>query len=163
MSYAPKTLNLLLSVVLAVGLFPGVALSSSHSIKDVVFTQVERALIERYLGEQALRDASSSSTTEPVKSKGGKNKGKGKGKNKAKSKHALPKGLAKRDSLPPGLAKRKELPPGLRTEPLPADLERQLPPAPDGTRRVLMDGAAVLIEDATNTVLDILEAAVRQQ
>ena len=75
----------------------------------------------------------------------------------------LPPGLAKRGDLPPGLAKQLRrngtLPPGLQKKlaPFPADLERRLPPAPPACRRVILGGWALLIADATNTILDIID------
>ncbi len=47
--------------------------------------------------------------------------------------------------------------PGLQREPLPDDLASSLPPPRHGTERILVDGRAVLIERATNRVLDVLE------
>lgn len=111
----------------------------------------------------------------------------GKGKGKSKSKHAfksgevqiimeyyggccdggregLPPGLAKRGGdLPPGLEKQLRrngrLPPGLekKVEPFPVELAHRLPPPPYGCRRVVYDRWAMLIQDATNVVLDIID------
>lgn len=79
----------------------------------------------------------------------------------------LPPGLAKRGGkLPPGLQKHLErngtLPPGLqkRIEPLPADLERRLPPIPDGWRRVIVERDVILLDRRTNRILDIIEDVV---
>jgi hypothetical protein len=74
----------------------------------------------------------------------------------------LPPGLAKRDRLPPGLEKqlreRGTLPPGLqkRLEPLPNDLERQLPRLPGGYRRGVIGGNVILMNDKTSLILDII-------
>jgi hypothetical protein len=80
----------------------------------------------------------------------------------------LPPGLAKRGGkLPPGLEKQLrrngQLPPGLakRLVPFPADLERRLPPQP-GCRRAVLDSWALLIHDATNVVLDIIDLTRRR-
>lgn len=65
--------------------------------------------------------------------------------------------------LPPGLQKKVQrggtLPPGWqkKVQGFPADLERQLPGVPVGYRRVVSGPVAMLIHDATNVVLDILE------
>ena len=77
--------------------------------------------------------------------------------------NGLPPGLAKRGDLPPGLEKQLRrngtLPPGLQKKlaPFPADLERRLPPPPPACRRVVLGGWAMLIADATNTILDIVD------
>lgn len=66
-------------------------------------------------------------------------------------------------NLPPGIQKQLRrkgtLPPGLQKKlaPLPPDLERRLPPPPPQCRRVIVGGVALLIADATNVVLDILD------
>jgi hypothetical protein len=70
-------------------------------------------------------------------------------------------------SLPPGhqkqLMKKGKLPPGIakKMQPFPPDLERRLPPPPAGCRRVVVDQWAMLIADATNTVLDIIDLTRR--
>jgi len=75
----------------------------------------------------------------------------------------MPPGVAKRGGdLPPGLAKRSgKLPPGLAKR-LPSDLRRDLPPPPRSPkyRRVVVDNDIVLIDAATNKVLDILEDVI---
>lgn len=73
----------------------------------------------------------------------------------------LPPGLAKRDRLPPGLERqlvlRGTLPPGLRSrmEPCPEDLERRLPPPPEGYGHFLIGGHIVLVNRRSFFVLDI--------
>lgn len=66
----------------------------------------------------------------------------------------------KRKSLPPGIAKNlargKSLPPGIAKRRLPRALVRQLPPAPDGYERVIIDGKVLLVEIATQVVHDVL-------
>jgi hypothetical protein len=81
----------------------------------------------------------------------------------------LPPGLAKRGgNLPPGLQKQLQrngqLPPGLqkRLEPFPVVLERRLPPLPRGCRRVVVGSQALLIDDASNVVLDIVDLPRRR-
>lgn len=74
----------------------------------------------------------------------------------------LPPGLAKRDRLPPGLEKqlreRGTLPPGLqkRFQPLPDELERQLPRLPAGYRRGVVAGNVILMQEATSVIVDII-------
>ncbi len=79
----------------------------------------------------------------------------------------LPPGLAKRDELPPGLQKHLEkngtLPPGLqkRMQPLPSSLEVKLPKTREGTKRVVVGGNVVLVEERTSKILDIVRDVVR--
>lgn len=74
----------------------------------------------------------------------------------------LPPGLAKRDRLPPGLEKqlreRGTLPPGLqkRFQPLPDDLERQLPRLPAGYKRGVVAGNVILMNEATSVIMDMI-------
>ena len=86
--------------------------------------------------------------------------------NKSKAK-GLPPGLAKRGgNLPPGLQKKLErngeLPPGLqkRLEPLPEDLNRQLPSLPEHWERVIVERDVILIDRRTNRILDIIENVI---
>jgi hypothetical protein len=76
----------------------------------------------------------------------------------------LPPGLAKRGGdLPPGLEKhlRKKghLPPGLQKKvtALPLDLEGRLHPLEPGLRRGFLEGRAVIYNQKTALVLDILD------
>ncbi|HSC77188.1 MAG TPA: hypothetical protein VLB32_01385 [Candidatus Acidoferrales bacterium] len=79
----------------------------------------------------------------------------------------LPPGLAKRDNLPPGLQKYLEkngtLPPGLqkRMQPLPSSLEIKLPKPREGTRRMVVGGNVVLVEERTSKILDIVRDVIR--
>jgi hypothetical protein len=73
----------------------------------------------------------------------------------------LPPGLAKRNgNLPPGMEKQLRangtLPPGLqkRAEPLPVELERQLPRLPRGYSRVLVEGRAMTL-DINRRIIDV--------
>jgi hypothetical protein len=76
----------------------------------------------------------------------------------------LPSGLAKKEQLPPGLQKQLvrngQLPPGLqkRIQPLPPALEQRLTPVPEGTRRFVLNGSVVLLNQHTNLILDIFAA-----
>jgi len=76
----------------------------------------------------------------------------------------MPPGLAKRDELPPGLARqlteRGTLPPGLAKRDLPADLAGKLPRR-GKTSRVIVDDDVVLIDNATERVLDVIGDVVR--
>ena len=73
----------------------------------------------------------------------------------------LPPGLAKRDELPPGLERqlvvRGTLPPGLRSRmhPCPVEVERYLPPPPEGYMHTAIGGHIVLVNRRTFFVLDV--------
>lgn len=64
-------------------------------------------------------------------------------------------------NLPPGLQKKVarggELPPGWKKklEPFPVDVERELPVLPNGYRRGVIDGHAVIYNSRTNVVIDV--------
>ena len=113
---------------------------SDEEVVGVVFDEIERIVIEEYFG--------------------GQSQGKGK-KNKD-----LPPGLAKRDQLPPGLSRQIQrngtLPPGLQTYDLPPDLIGRLPPAPGGTRRVIVGNDVVLIRQGTRYILDVIKDVLTQ-
>ncbi|MBE0657355.1 MAG: hypothetical protein IH602_06665 [Bryobacteraceae bacterium] len=76
----------------------------------------------------------------------------------------LPPGLAKRNGqLPPGLERQLErngtLPPGLqkRIEVFPKELSRQLPPLPYGYVRGLIGGSAVVVNQQTGAIVDVIQ------
>jgi hypothetical protein len=76
----------------------------------------------------------------------------------------LPPGLAKRDGqLPPGLERQLErngtLPPGLqkRIEIFPSDLNGQLPPLPYGYVRGLIGGSAIVFNQRTGAIVDVIQ------
>jgi len=112
------------------------------------FSEVERQLIKKYFGGVTTTVTREEQTT-ATKPKGKKgNKG-------------LPPGLAKRNQLPPGLEKQLQkngtLPPGLAKRSLPPDLEQQLPPAPAGYKRQIVDNSTiVLVQAATGLIADVI-------
>jgi len=133
-----------------------------ETVGQVLFDAAEKAIIEKFFGRSATAvDTVSDDAGDTdrggkgAKDKGNKNKGKKKG---------LPPGLAKKKSLPPGLQRQLErngrLPPGLAKRDLPADLQSELPPAKEGTERVIAGADVVLIHEATGVVLDILRDVV---
>ncbi len=155
MKYFPiNSAPLLAAACLALGSLvaaPAAAQGSSFTLAqrdalDVVFSTVERRVIEDYFGIEPRKRTSYK----------GKHKGKRKGRKKG-----LPPGLAKRGSLPPGLAKRQTLPPGLAKRQLPPGLSGRLGPPPHGTERYVVDTNVLLVETATGIVLDILEDVIR--
>lgn len=155
----------LLSAIVVVAIFgfapiPAAAqntvVASGHLTKeqviDRVFTTVERRILRRYYEARH---------GDPGAGQQRSNKRGHKGKAKGKKHKSMPPGLAKRGgNLPPGLAKRGDkLPPGLAKR-LPRDLRRDLPHRSPKFRRVVVDNDIVLIDAATNKVLDILEGVI---
>jgi hypothetical protein len=80
--------------------------------------------------------------------------------------NSLPPGLAKKDRLPPGLERQLEvrgtLPPGLqkRIQPVPVELEREMPPAPAECSHVVIGGHIVLLNRRTNVVMAVFHFEV---
>jgi len=75
--------------------------------------------------------------------------------------NSLPPGLAKKDRLPAGMEKQLEdrgtLPPGLqkRIQPVPVEMERELPPPPPDCAHVVIGGHIVLLNRRSNLVLAV--------
>jgi hypothetical protein len=128
---------------------PGAA--AQPSVGEVVIDTVARRIMTDYY----QRNAQAYVIANPDEGGGGNNKHK---KNKQKG---LPPGIAKKGTLPPGIAKQLvrngHLPPGLEYHPLPPDLIVQLPPVAPAYRYVIADDRVMLIQAATNVILDILQ------
>ena len=122
------------------------SLRADDSIGDIILTEIERRLIASYYQQHYEEwDAD--------------NRGNGNGrKNKG-----LPAGIAKKGTLPPGLYKQLvrngSLPPGLEAMPLPHDISMQLPPRPGSQSLVIVDDKVLLVQAATNVILDVLTVA----
>ncbi len=144
----------------------GAPAPSAAAVADIVLSDLEKKVIDEYYRAKAkmlgTTVAPQQATAPASASDAGQDKGKSKGKGPPKTppgqakKEGLPPGLAKRENLPPGLAKRDKLPPGLQRDSLPADLAAKLPPEKPGTERTLIGADLVLIDKATNVVLDML-------
>jgi hypothetical protein len=124
---------------------------STAQVATIVLTEIEKRIIGDYYRHQYVAWVES----EPA------------GKGKSKKKHGnLPPGLAKKGTLPPGLAKQLArngtLPPGLAKRALPDDLLVQLQPRPAGYELVLVDDRVMLIQAATNLILDVLVVAAAE-
>lgn len=122
----------------------------SASIKEVAngFTRAEQMAIRNYLDGNAQQPADTGIVYNKATLK------------KMKEMQ-LPPGLTKRKELPPGLAAQLKrdgtLPPGLAKRNLPEQLEQQLPPVRAGYERsILEDMTVVLIETATNRIIDLI-------
>lgn len=124
--------------------------TASETVLERVFTEAEKVLIDEYYKTRRSGDGEKHG------------KGNGKGKHKGKS---MPPGLAKKDQLPPGLAmqleKNGKLPPGLEKRDLPDDLESRLP-LRKGLKRILAGDNVVLVDAATDIILDVLEGIAKQ-
>lgn len=106
-------------------------------VVDIVITEAERRIFEDYFGRN------------PCELR------------RCDGKGNLPPGLEKKRSLPPGLAKQLvrngRLPAGLDRRALPEALVRRLPPRPAGYRYVMVDDRILLVERATDVILDALD------
>lgn len=131
----------------------GMAFSSpalAQDAVDIFIGELEKRIMRDYY-ERQLRTWEDSDEGRAYK-KGKKKKPKG-----------LPPGLAKKGKLPPGLAKQLarngHLPPGLEYRGLPQDLMVQLPPLDPHYGYVIVDNRVMLIQRASNLILDVLEVA----
>lgn len=101
-----------------------------------VFTEAERRTIRDYYGDSH-----------------GTPRDKGRG-----------RGPGRHGKLPPGLQMQLEkngrLPPGLEKKALPPGLSGQLPPAPKGYERVIVDSDVVLVHTASQMIADIISDVV---
>ncbi|MBM3542781.1 MAG: hypothetical protein FJX51_12115 [Alphaproteobacteria bacterium] len=125
-------------------------------VTDTVFTAAERKAICEYFKVPCPAEARDG---EGTKGKGKAEKGGNAEKGEKGGGKGMPPGLAKRDKLPPGLAKRETLPPGLAKRDMPADLAAKLPTRA-GLKTMIVDKSVVLVEEATNTVLDVIANVV---
>ena len=127
--------------------------AQSPTVADIFIDELEKRIITDYY-QRHLHEWEQSPEGRDYK------KNKGKGKNKQKG---LPPGLAKKGTLPPGLAKQLarngHLPPGLEYRPLPQDLIVQLPPLQPAYQYRIVDNRVLLIQAASNLILDVLEVA----
>ena len=113
--------------------------TSAQSVADIIFTGIERALIQEYYGSVGLP--------------GGSSVGRG-----------LPPGLQRQlertGSLPPGLERQLyrngTLPPGLQTQALPYELIGLLPRRDDRFEILRINNEILLVERATRLILDII-------
>ena len=142
---------LLLALGLTVPMVASAATTSQDATKRVierVFSAAEKAVIEEYFGYKH----------DPKYKKESKDK---------KSQKDLPPGLAKKDKLPPGLQKQLEkngrLHPGLARNDLPKNLKDKLYAPRGDTKRIIVGDDVVLIDTATDIILDILRGVARNQ
>lgn len=119
---------------------------------DIFIGELEKRIIASYYQRHLQAYEASPDWHEYTKSKGKKKKHK-----------ALPPGIAKKGTLPPGIAKQLarngRMPPGIDYRPLPHDLVVQLPPLQPAYRYVIADDRVMLIQAASNLILDVLTVA----
>lgn len=144
-----RYLFLILSGVLLGAGAPAIA---ADVAKDVVsagvkasFEELERQMIYKYFGEhkEYVQVHEHEYEDEGRSGKGTKHKKKG---------------------LPPGIAMKLErggtMPPGIAKKYLPDDLEKRLPPVPQGYERRMVDNDIVLVEINTGRIADIITDAL---
>jgi hypothetical protein len=132
---------------------PG-AQPAGPSVGAVVIDTVARRILHDYYA----RNADAWVVANPDEG-GGNGNGK---KNKNKQKHKdIPPGIAKKGTLPPGIYKQLvrngQIPAGVEYHPLPPDLIVQLPPIAPAYRYVIADDRVMLIQAATNVIMDVLQ------
>jgi hypothetical protein len=134
----------------------GTAQPAGPSIGAIVIDTAARRILNDYYA----RNANAWVVANPDQDHDDGNQGSGKKNQKNKHKN-LPPGIAKKGSLPPGIAKQLvrngHLPPGLEYHQLPPDLIVQLPPLVPAYRYVIADDRVMLIQAATNVIMDILQ------
>jgi len=140
------TATILLAPVSPLQADGAVLLAQRDRTAQRVFSDSERRIIREVLG---------AATIETDAGTGGK---------KAKGSRGGHPGQARRGSLPPGLQRQLErnghLPPGLEKQGFPANLSDRLPPPLPGTERLIVGNDAVLVDVATNVILDIMRDVI---
>ena len=152
--------TLALTYFMLVPSLPAAAQSGSliaQNATDTIFSSLEERILREALGSPATKIGQGGKFKKSKNGNFKRSRGRGRGRGPG---GGLPSGLAERNSLPPGLARQVErngfLPPGLAKRGLPAGVNKLLPRAAPGTERVIMGNDVVLVEKATNHVLDVL-------
>lgn len=130
---------------------PGTPVAEAPDAGDIFIGELEKRLIASYYQRHLVAYQQSPEWHDYSKNKG-------------KKKHkGLPPGIAKKGTLPPGIAKQLarngHLPPGLEYRPLPHDLIVQLPPLQPGYHYRIVDDRVLLIQAASNLILDVMTVA----
>lgn len=119
--------------------------SALDRVVNAVFSEKDAKIIRDYYA--ALNEDNHAQDEESHK-KAGKNK------------KGMPPGLARREHLPPGLQRHLErhgtLPPGLEKKRFPDALDKKLSPVPKGHERIIVGNDAVLLDERTQVIVDIL-------
>lgn len=144
--------------------------TAAPDLGSVVIGTLERRILQDYFQRQLNQYESAIATYEANPLPSGDQDVLAQGGKKKKNKHGnhtgnkkIPPGLARKGTLPPGLAmqlqRNHELPSGLASRSLPSDLSAQLPAPPQGTQYLLVDDRVLLVQSATNVILDTLRVA----
>ena len=148
--------TLVLALFLVVLPLPSAARSGTlvaQNAAEIIFSALEKRILREALGKPTAKGEQGGRIKRGGKPKFKKSRGRGRG-------GGRPPGLAKRRSPPPGLARQVERngtrPPGLARRGLPEGVAKLLPRAAPGTERVIIGNDVVLVEQATNRVLDVL-------
>ena len=112
---------------------------------SAAFNELEKQTIYKYFGEHQEAYHEHEVVEDEGDGRGGKSKHKKKG---------LPPGIAKK------LARGGTMPPGIAKQYLPNDLDRQLPPVPQGYERSIVGNDVLLVEINTGKIADIITDAV---
>ena len=132
----------------------GTSQATGPSVADIVIDTAARRILHDYYA----RNANAWVVANPEDGDGG---GTGNKKNKKNKHKNLPPGIAKKGTLPPGIAKQLvrngQIPAGVEYHPLPPDLIVQLPVLQPAYRYVIADDRVMLIQAATNVILDVLQ------
>ena len=155
-----------INLTMAVCLVPNIALGDAvANFGKAVYSEVERRVIRDYYNEKYgsidshgdHRNGNWDADHDRAEHHGKKHNKNKRHKGKHDSGGGNPQGL------PPGIAKKLArggtLPPGIAKKNLPMDLESRLPPVRAGYERMEVDGRVVLIEAATDTIVDIIRRA----
>ena len=138
---------------------PGAA-PAGPSVGDIVIDTVARRILHDYYQRNANAWVVANPDYGDEDGNGGNGNKKNKNKNKPKHKD-IPPGIAKKGSLPPGIYKQLvrngQIPPDVHYQPLPPDLIVQLPPLAPAYRYVIADDRVMLIQAATNVIMDVLQ------
>jgi hypothetical protein len=136
----------------------GASQAAGPSVGAVVIDTVARRILHDYY----QRNAAAWVVVHPDDQDKDGNAGNNKKQKKNKQKHKdIPPGIAKKGTLPPGIYKQLvrngQIPPEVHYHALPPDLIVQLPPIASAYRYVIADDRVMLIQAATNVIMDVLQ------
>ncbi len=139
-----------------------------QSVINHVFSESEKDIIKKYYNKANSISKKYDEDRDDYEKRTHSRKHKKHKKHKAKNKHKkTPPGLAKKKHLPPGLQKHIEkhgkLPAGLEKRNIPYGLNHKLPPLSKGIKRIISGKDIVLIDEATEVVLDIIYDVIKGQ
>lgn len=168
---------LIVFVLSMIALSPAQAASSpaeqaGQRVLERIFTEAEKAMIEEYFGSGTDRGSAHEQCPRDGKCKKCKHHGNKEhhGHSKHGEKHSKKENCAHgamkaQGKLPPGLEKQLRrnghLPPGLEGRSLPPGLAKRLPPPAHGTERRIIGDDVVLVDTATQVILDVIRNVMK--